>query len=116
MEISSIVRRFRLVLPLSFAAAVGLGLACHDPGVVGGSCDHDRECADLCVEGKDFPDGTCTVECRDDRDCPGYAACVKKEGGICLPLCDHDGDCREKYSCQDVDREGASGEAPVCIH
>jgi len=33
-----------------------------------------------------------------------------------LPLCDIDADCRDKYSCKDVDREGAGGKAPVCIH
>jgi hypothetical protein len=103
-------------LLLVAAAVGGVALGCHNADVVGGSCRDDRDCVERCVEGGDFPDGTCTVACRDDFDCPGYAACVDKEGGICLPLCEHDGECRDGYECKDTDREGADGNIGVCIH
>jgi hypothetical protein len=111
-----VVHHLPRILLLALAAIVGMELGCHNADVVGGSCRSDRDCYEKCVEGKSFPDGTCTVECVDDFDCPEYAACVHDQGGICLPICDHDSDCRDKYTCKDVDREGASGKVPVCIH
>lgn len=84
-------------------------------GVVGGDCHDDRNCADLCLGGKDFPQGTCTLECRDDLDCPHTTSCVEKSGGVCLLDCDVDRNCRVDYVCKDVDRHGAGGRAAVCI-
>jgi hypothetical protein len=103
-------------LLLIVAAIGGVALGCHNAGVVGGSCRDDHDCFERCVEGGDFPDGTCTVECSGDFDCPGFAACVDKAGGICLPVCGHDSECRDGYHCKDVDREGTSGNVGVCIH
>ena len=108
-----VVHHFSRVLLLGVAAVVGVVLGCHHADVVGGSCRDDFDCAERCLEGKSFPDGTCTVACTDDFDCPGYAACVKRDGGVCLPLCEVDRDCRGKYSCKDEDREGASGKIGV---
>jgi hypothetical protein len=104
------------LLALTAAAVVGLVLGCQSPHVVGGACRDDRDCAEFCVEGKSFPAGTCTVDCVDDYDCPGFAACVQKEGGICLPMCELDRECRDGYSCKDEDREGAGGKIAVCIN
>ena len=86
-----------------------------DPGVVGGECRDDRDCAEECLGGKDFPGGMCSVSCRDDRDCPRNAWCVDKKGGVCLLSCRYDEDWRPGYKCKSEDREGAAGETPVCI-
>ncbi len=116
MSLRHVLHARRGALLLTLAAFVGVAFGCQEPASVGNSCAHDRDCLEQCVGGKKFPDGTCTVSCSNDYDCPAYAACVHEEGGICLPLCDIDADCRDKYSCKDVDREGAGGKAPVCIH
>lgn len=86
-----------------------------DGGVVGGACRDGRDCAERCVKGGAFPDGTCTVECRDDRDCPDGTSCIDVEGGVCLLACRYDEDCRPPYECKDRDREGAGGREAVCI-
>lgn len=111
-----VIRPISRVLLSSLGALLGFVIGCHDPGVVGGECRDDRDCAEQCVKGNKFPDGTCTVSCRDDRDCPSFAACVEDEGGICLPMCEHDSECRDRYDCKDRDREGADGKIGVCIH
>jgi hypothetical protein len=95
-----------------FACGGGVG---NDGTLVGGPCATDRDCAELCARGGDFPGGTCTVPCLDDRDCPSDTACIDKEGGICLLLCHFDTDCRPGYECEDESRRGASGKATVCI-
>ena len=69
------------IVGLSLATATACGPR---DDVVGGACRDDRDCAERCLEGRDFPDGTCTVDCRDDRDCPGGTYCVDKAGGVCL--------------------------------
>jgi hypothetical protein len=57
----------------------------------------------------------CTLECRDDRDCPEGSACIDKDSGLCMLLCHFDNDCRRDYKCDDKDRRGASGKATVCV-
>jgi hypothetical protein len=83
--------------------------------LVGGECRDSRDCDDVCLRGGDFPDGTCSVECRDDRDCPRGTACIDKQGGVCLLLCDRNADCRHRYQCDDQRRRGHSGHEYVCI-
>jgi hypothetical protein len=108
----------------SWVLAFFLGaLACHpmdDVGwgsaLVGGECGHDHDCFDQCVTGKDFPDGTCTVSCSNDAECPRGTPCVDRAGGVCLLPCGHDDDCRPGYDCIDVQRKGHGGETLVCIH
>ena len=101
-------------------AAVGV-FACqpgdigNDGALVGGSCRNGRDCVERCVRGGDFPGGTCTVDCRDDRDCPETTYCVDKAGGVCLLACGHNEECRGGYSCDNTDREGADGRVHVCI-
>jgi hypothetical protein len=83
--------------------------------LVGGACQHDPDCSDRCVEGKDFPNGTCTVDCHDDGDCPDGTHCIDSAGGVCLLSCEHDPDCRGGYDCRDRKRRGHGGNAPVCF-
>ncbi len=103
-----------------FVLLLGLLTACphdvgHDGDLVGGSCRDGGDCVERCVKGGDFPEGTCTVDCRDDRDCPGDTWCVDKSGGVCLLGCDADRDCRGGYDCKDTKREGSGGKIAVCI-
>jgi hypothetical protein len=113
---------YKLHLPVLLASVL-LVTACggdsvgNDGSLVGGACRDSEDCASdsFCVRGGDFPGGTCTLECRDDRDCPAGTACIDKEGGICLLLCDFDTDCRRDYDCKAQDRRGHSGDASVCI-
>jgi hypothetical protein len=104
----------------TFLTAAALGLACGGVGngspLVGGSCDKDRDCEYECSKGGDFPDGTCTIGCDEDRECPGGTYCVDKDGGVCLLACGVDEDCRQDYSCKDTKRQGEKGDAAVCIH
>ena len=97
-------------------AVVGLALACGpNDGLVGGACNDHRDCKERCLEGKDYPGGMCTVDCRDDRDCPGGTYCTDKSGGVCLLACGNSGDCPGGYVCKDLDAEGGPGKIPVCI-
>jgi hypothetical protein len=101
--------------------AISLLSACGNDGVgnnggyVGGSCQGDRDCDEECLRGGDFPDGTCSVSCNEDYDCPSDTYCVDKEGGHCLLSCDRPADCRGGYTCKGVNNKGHSGESLVCI-
>jgi hypothetical protein len=112
----------RLAILLSTALVVSCGSDSVDPisnegDVVGGPCTDFMDCApdSYCETDSDFPDGICTLDCRDDRDCPEGSVCIDKQGGICLLLCNFDSDCRRQYECEDENRRGASGKATVCI-
>jgi hypothetical protein len=112
----------RLAIVLSIGCLVSCGSDADDGvgnegDVVGGPCTDFMDCApeSYCETGGDFPGGVCTLDCRDDRDCPEGTACIDKQGGICLLLCNFDSDCRQGYDCDDEDRRGASGKATVCI-
>lgn len=84
---------------------------------VGNSCRDDLDCApgSECLRGGDFPDGMCSHDCNDDRDCPEYARCIDTQGGVCLLACDTDGDCPSRYECKSRDREGHGGRANICL-
>jgi hypothetical protein len=81
--------------------------ACHDSGPdaeVGGACIDDRDCAERCERGGDFPGGFCTLSCIDDRDCPVDTICAEVEGGVCLYPCELHADCDflgRDYFCRD---------------
>src|SRR5690606_19167477 len=85
--------------------------------IVGAACRDDLDCApgSHCERGGDFPDGTCTLVFRDHYDCPRAASCVDKKGGIRLPGCLINADCRPGYRCRGVDNENAPGSSRVCI-
>jgi hypothetical protein len=106
---------------VAIGVAVVGAFACHpgdvgnDGALVGGGCRNNGDCVERCVEGGEFPGGTCTVGCDEDRDCPETTYCVDKEGGICLLACGHSEDCRGGYGCRDTDREGRDGRVRVCI-
>jgi hypothetical protein len=87
-----------------------------DSDLVGGGCGQDRDCVERCIEGGEFPGGTCTVSCDHDDECPQYTACMEKEGGVCLLMCDHKDACSPDYDCRDIDRHGEGGKTRVCIH
>ena len=114
-------RRDSILLPALFALSLLFAAACGGDGVgndgdlVGGPCRDSADCADFCVTGGDFPDGTCTTSCNSDTDCPSGTACIDTEGGICLLLCNFDEDCRRGYDCEDESRRGHPGDATVCI-
>lgn len=111
--------------------AFGLGASCGSPGghgggggcdgagpdsdLVGGSCRNDGDCVERCLRGDEFPGGTCSVECDEDRDCPDGTACIDESGGVCLLSCGRDSDCRGGYDCEDESREGGPGKTAVCI-
>jgi len=109
-----------MVLRLMMMLALVAFAACHggvgpDSALVGASCRDHGDCEERCVRGGDFPGGTCTVDCRDDRDCPDGSWCIDKAGGVCLPACDYDEDCRGGYDCESKRREGHGGHRHVCI-
>jgi len=112
--------------PWTLALAVaGAMVGCHqcgpgdgvgwDSDLVGGACERDGHCVERCLEGGDFPGGTCSLRCDEDAECPDSTFCVDEAGGVCLLACDVDDDCRRGYACEDVDRRGHPGKSPVCI-
>ncbi len=103
---------FALALAL---AACGGGVGFYGE-VVGGSCSANRDCEERCLTGGDFPQGTCTVSCSSDSDCPSGTYCIRKEGGVCLLGCRDPSDCRDRYSCKAERNEGHGGDSLVCIH
>ena len=84
--------------------------------VVGGPCRDGVDCDDesFCSGDSDFPDGMCTIECRDDLDCPNGTACVDRDSGVCALLCNFDEDCRRPYDCKETSRHGHSGDVTAC--
>lgn len=111
---------FTLLLALALAL-VGCHQCGHgaevggDGGLVGGDCKKNKECVDECLGGSKFPNGTCSVPCDGDGDCPEFTRCIEVEGGMCLLDCDADDECRPGYGCHDQERHGHDGVALVCI-
>lgn len=106
---------FGCLLAFSLATACGNDGVGNDGAYVGGSCQDDRDCDEECLRGGDFPDGTCSVSCKVDDDCPSGTYCIDKEGGQCLLSCDRPADCRGGYTCKGENNKGHSGESLVCI-
>lgn len=110
-----------LFIALVAAATVGCGDDAA-PGVgvqgtlVGGPCVNATECSGgSCLSGGDFPQGTCSVRCSSDAQCPAGSSCVDKVGGHCLQSCQLSSECRGGYECKGKERVDKSGEVLVCI-
>jgi hypothetical protein len=111
-----------------WAIAVVVGLSalfgCHQCGpeedvghlgvLVGGPCLEHDDCVERCLEGGRYPNGTCTVDCEDDSNCPEGTWCVDHEGGVCLLGCDDDDECRGGYECESRERRGSPGDVLTC--
>ncbi|MCA9669494.1 MAG: hypothetical protein KC503_28060 [Myxococcales bacterium] len=104
-----------MLLAVASAPACGGDSVGNQGLTVGGSCANDRDCDQKCLTGGDFPQGTCSVRCSNDAQCPGGTACVDKDGGYCLLTCDFSSDCRGGYTCKGKKRVDKSGEVLVCI-
>ena len=103
-----------------FIAFALLAFSCSPTNqTVGGACSDDRDCKDRCL--KSWPGGFCTVDCRDDRDCPSDTVCSDRDGGVCLLLCDDNRWCRDTlddndYKCDDVrNRDDRDIRDDVCV-
>ena len=107
---------------IAFVLVAGV-VSCGDDddggGDVGAPCRDDFDCDGRCVRGGDWPGGMCTYSCDFDGDCPDHTACVEEDGGVCAVVCGDTEDCRDYgfepgYSCAQTDRQGHSGDVPVC--
>ncbi|MCC6526608.1 MAG: hypothetical protein IT373_28425 [Polyangiaceae bacterium] len=109
------------LLGLTVLGLVAVG--CSDGGVgkdgdvVGGSCATTDDCAggSTCLAGTMYPDGTCTMPCVEQAECPDGSVCVQESGGTCLLTCSSPSDCRDGYGCIDKSTRGPDGHALVCI-
>ena len=103
---------------LLFVLCAPLFLSCNPTNrSVGAECRDDFDCRDRCLS--DWPGGFCTLDCRDDRDCPQDTVCTDTRGGVCLFLCDDSRECRDRlgdndYKCDDR-RNVERGDDDVCV-
>ncbi len=69
-------------------------------GGAGGLCIDDRDCSTglfCCDDDNNCGDGMCTVECKDNHDCPWDMLCEHK---MCFYKCQSDKDCAREMSCE----------------
>jgi hypothetical protein len=102
-----------LTLGLTALVACNSGVG-NDGDLVGGPCVSNADCEERCLTGGDYPQGTCSVSCTTDRDCPDTTYCIDKEGGTCMLGCNLPSDCRNGYTCKGKDNNGHGGESLVC--
>lgn len=109
----------RIATIVLFAVIASAGCGDDDVGdegtLVGGDCSTSDDCEVRCQQGEEFPDGTCTLPCNTDDDCPFGSSCIDEEGGICLLSCEHPEDCRPGYTCKGEENRGHGGDSLVCI-
>ncbi len=102
------------------AALLAAGCAAHvgpDGLAVGGPCIDEFDCVtgSYCLRRADFPNGTCTTNCRGDGDCRGDTRCVELESGVCLLPCSVDADCvRDGYACRMLESRETADRVSVC--
>lgn len=87
--------------------------------LIGARCEATSDCEDRCLAPSgDYPDGFCTVNCSDNRDCPSDTECVDREGGVCLFSCLDDRDCEflgPAWRCKEADlREDENVKVSIC--
>jgi hypothetical protein len=86
---------------------------------VGARCDVNDDCDGRCLlPSVDYPHGFCTLDCDDDSDCPGNAACVTTQGNVCLFRCDEQTDCEfidEFWMCLERPSAETSEPEQICI-
>jgi len=83
---------------------------------VGNACTRDSDCDERCLPPSgDYPAGFCTLNCIDDRDCPGDTFCVASDGGVCLFICPdfRCSDLGPGWECKEVDH-ASGGKVDVC--
>ena len=113
-----IVRRSRWILGLTLACTAACGDDDFAPyQTVGLSCGSALDCGPGvdCERGGDFPDGTCTFECRNHLDCAPGTACTDVHGGLCLVACANESYCRSGYKCKSKHDRDGNGDSLVCI-
>ena len=101
-------------LSMSVACGSDAGVG-NDGAQVGGACMVASDCDEFCLSGSDYPQGTCSVSCNTDENCPGGTHCIDKEGGRCLLACELPSDCRGGYTCKGKTNNGHGGESLVCF-
>ena len=110
------VRRCRWLLIGIFIAACGGDDVGNDGATVGGPCVDAADCESRCLVGGDFPQGTCSLACNTDNDCPDGTFCIDAEGGVCLLGCALPADCRGGYNCEGKTNRGHGGDSLVCTN
>jgi hypothetical protein len=74
-------------------ALVACGVSSDVTREVGARCEEANDCDEICLSGRDYPDGFCSVGCRNDDDCPDDTVCVRDEEGTCQVACEEDRNC-----------------------
>jgi hypothetical protein len=84
---------------------------------LGARCDGHDECNERCLSSAEFPGGFCSLACDSDDDCPGDAACVDIDQGVCLYACADSSECEFLGAGWQCEQESAhpEGEVMVCI-
>jgi len=89
-----------------------------DGRAIGGPCEDMFQCVtgSFCLTGAEFPQGTCTRNCRAHGDCRGDTLCVDVRAGVCLLPCEVDEDCpRAGYVCRETSSLGEPEPVSVCV-
>lgn len=109
----------RLLLSIALLFSIACGRVGNDGTLVGGPCADEKDCDSdsRCLLSKDFPGGTCAMNCTRHSDCPSGTRCVNIEGGVCLLECRDAEDCRGGYSCKGKRNAYTSSddESLVCV-
>jgi hypothetical protein len=110
--------RFVAAAIISVALIAGCGVSSDVSRSLGAVCEDEGECEDRCLTGGRYPDGFCSLSCNGDGDCPDGAACVDREGGVCLFTCSDRADCQflgAEWRCRSQPEGGdGNGQVMVC--
>src|SRR6185295_2898717 len=85
---------------------------------VGARCEVETDCVDRCLgPNGDYPEGFCSIDCVNNRDCPDDASCVDREGGVCLFNCGDNADCNflgQGWFCENTKLRETDVKVGVC--